>query len=346
MNSQTKNKYLESLLEALSGIRLLLNRDNEARFIAARPTLSELKRQSLPDHLRMSVKKRKGARIRVRRSRSSQQRQFLLARWPQDHLIETTTPSIACVVRGAADLHINDYVLHCQQGDIVFYPVGVAAADGSCVHLEGDVKGRRCSILWIFPGRINEQGLVCYLCHSNEQTHSSETHFWFKNHLLAELFQGIYQEEEQFGYQECIYHLLLVMLQMLQREGTTGNAMIAPYDLHLGYSPHPGHDPIEQACDYIDTHLNSNLTITLVAKHVGLSPAVFTKRFKQQTNQTFNEYCTACRLKSAAILLETTELRISEISYYIGLTDCQFRLLARKYWQCTPGEFRQKISSK
>lgn len=342
MTSQAKGQSLESLLEALSGVRHAISQSNKARFIVASPTLAGLKRQHLPDHIRVSVKKRQGPRVRVRGSRSAKLQQFLLARWPRDHLIETSLPSMACVARGAADLNINDYVLHCQQGDIVYYPVGAAAADGSLAHFEGSATGRRCSLLWIFPGRINGEGLVSYLCHSNENIHRTEPHFWFKNHLLAELFNGILPEAERSNCSDIIYHLLSAMLLILQQEGSAGEAMVAPYSLHSPHLPTSDLDPIQQSCLYIDTHLSANLTIDSIAHRACMSPSVFTKRFKQETGQTFNQYCTAARLKNAAILLQTTELRIVEISRFIGLTECQFRLLARKYWKCTPGEFRTK----
>jgi AraC-like DNA-binding protein len=346
MITQTMNKSLEPLLEAFSSIQLLLNRDNEAHFIVARPTLLELKQQSLPEHLRTSVKKRQGPRIRVRRSRTSELQQILIARWPQDHLNETSLPSIACVIRGAADLRINDYVLHCQQGDIVFYPVGLAAADGSQSHFEGDPTERHCTLLWIYPGQMNGEGLICYLCHSDERKHSAEKHLWFRNPLLAELLQNINQEEIEFGSPAILFHLFSLILLVLQREAGSNNALTAPYALHLEYVPQSGQDPIQRACAYIDSHLDSNLTIDIVAKHIGYSPAVFTKRFKRETSQTFNEYCTASRLKRAAILLNSTELKVITISHMIGLTDCQFRLLASKHWGCTPGKFRLESKSK
>jgi len=97
MTSQAKEQSLESLLEALSGVRHAISQSNEARFIVASPTLAGLKRQHLPDHIRVSVKKRQGPRVRVRGSRSAKLQQFLLARWPRDHLIETSLPSMACV---------------------------------------------------------------------------------------------------------------------------------------------------------------------------------------------------------------------------------------------------------
>jgi len=340
--SPTKNVHQKSLLEALLSIRFLLSHENEARFIAAKPTLSELKGRQLPNHLRMSVKKRNGPRIRVRSSRSSRVPQMVRARWPSDHLIENTLPSIACVVRGAADLRIADYVMHCQTGDIIFYAAGLATGDGSQSHFDGDPAGRRCSLLWIFPGRINGEGLECYICHSQEQNHSSEAHLRFRNRLLAELFQGICEEEQKPNHRESVFHLISAILFLLQREITSGNAVYAPYNVHLADSRQPGQDLIQQACTYVDRHLDSNLTISSVARHVCLSPSVFTKRFKQETGQTFNQYCTASRMKRAAILLRETELRIIEISRSVGFTDCQFRLLARKHWGCTPGEFRTK----
>lgn len=330
----------EALLEALRNLRFLLSRENKARFIVARPTLSEFKQQLLPDHLRTIVKKRTGSRIIVRASRHPRIPPIVRARWPEDQLVENTLPSLACVVRGMADLRIADYVITCQTGDFIFYPAGIAAADGRTPHFEGDPSGRHCSLLWIYPGRVNRKGLECYICHSLEHTHSSCDHSWCTDRLLAELFQGIQEKGQKPDHQESIFHLLSAMLFLLQHEINTEKAVFSSFCLPPEKMDEPGDDPIQQACAYINTHLDSNLTIDIVAKHACISPSVFTRRFKEQTGQTFNQYCTEVRIKHAATLLTKTGLRITGVSQLVGLTDCQFRLLARRHWGCSPREYR------
>ena len=332
----------KALLEALRSIRFLLSRENEVRFMIAKPTLSEFKRQSLPAHLRTSVKKRTGPRVIVRKPRGALIPPVSRAHWPKDHMTENVQPSLVCVVQGIADLHINDYVVSCQTGDFVFYPGGIASANGNLPHLEGDVSGRRCSLLWIYQARINKKGLECYICHSSEHTHSSCDHSWYLNHLLAELFQGIRVETQKSDHDESIFYLLSTLLFLLQREINSGEAVFAPHYLLPESAGQTGDTAIQQACTYINANLHANLTIDFVARHVYLSPTIFTRLFKQQTGQTFNQYCTTARMKHAAILLKQSGMRVTEVSRSVGLTDCQFRVLAQRHWGCSPREFRLK----
>jgi len=330
-----------ALVDALRNIRFLLRRDDRARLIYARPELSALKQQDLPDHLRISVKKRIGPRVPIRGSRDSPFPRMVLARWPKDRLAENALPSLACVIHGAGDLRVGDYVLHCQSGDFIFYEPGLATADGSYSHFEDDAAGRQCSLLWVFPGRINGEGLECYICDSHGNTHSAGVRLWCRNHLLAELFRGIQEQGPKAQRQESTFHLLCAMLHLLQCEIHEGHASPAPYFSPFEKFPEAVHDPIQQARAYVTKHLNGDLTIAKVSRYVCLSPSVFTRKFKHQTGQTFNEYCTSLRLKQAALLLTQTDTKIVEVSRMVGLTDCQFRQLARRHWRCSPREYRR-----
>lgn len=333
----------DSLLPILSQFRLLLARENEARLIVAHPTLAEVQRQSLPGHVKLMKRKRIGPRVSVRGARNSRVPRMIQARWPNDGLAETTLPSLACVMQGPADLRVNDYVMTCQSGDFIFYRAGLASSDGSRPHFEtGDSCGRQCSLLWIYPGRLNGEGLECYVCHSQQQTHSTGKRLWCKNRLLAELFQGIQEESHKRDRQAGVFHLLCALLFTLQQEIIEKRAVPAPYYPAPEDTATTGYDPIRQACAYIDSHLDSNLTIDAVAQQVCLSPSSFTRRFKRQTGQTFNQYCTAARLRQAAILLTKTEHNILTVSRSVGLTDCRLRQLAQRHWGCLPREFRRR----
>lgn len=335
-------KEHDSLLSVLRSVRLQLAHENEVRLIVAHPSLAEVQLQQLPAHVRFTEKKRTGPRLVARGARTSRIPRMIQARWPEDGLTENTLPSLACVIQGTADLHLNDYIMSCHTGDFIFHPAGIAASDGSKPHFESEhYPGRHCSLLWIYPGRLNGEGLMCYLCNSQGQTHSTGKRLWCKNHLLSELFQGIQEESRKPHRREGLFYLISALLFTFQQEIVDGRVSLAPY-YFAEESPAPiNHDPIRQACAYIDTHLETNLTIESVARHACLSPSAFTRHFKRQTGQTFNQYCTAARLKSAAVWLTTTETDIRTVSRSVGLTDHQFRLLARRYWGCLPSEYRK-----
>ena len=68
---------------------------------------------------------------------------------------------------------------------------------------------------------------------------------------------------------------------------------------------------IQQARDYIDSHYrDSSISLTEVAMQAHLSPSHFSTVFSQETGQTFKDYLTEIRIRTAKELLRTTTLKI------------------------------------
>jgi transcriptional regulator GlxA family with amidase domain len=79
-----------------------------------------------------------------------------------------------------------------------------------------------------------------------------------------------------------------------------------------------------------------------VARQVLVSPSTLTRRFRERTGKTFNEFLNAERIKLASNLLRETNLPISLISAKVGLKYGQLRILIQQKHHCTPGELRAK----
>lgn len=332
----------QPILEVLHNIQFLLERENRARFMVAAKTLTEFKRQPLPDHIKTSVKKRRGARVTHTKAQHAGVRRLVQATWPDDHLGERIQPSLGYVIRGAAALRIADYFVHCQTGDFVFYPPGVPASDSTQPHFEREDAENRCDILWIYPEVLNNEGLDHYICHSVKNNHFVSTLGGVKSSLLSCLFQELSEEIHSADREKSVFILLSAIVFFMHRQISRDNSPGAAPASQVTSSLRLAQDPIAHACAYIKDHLHSNLTIETVSKQVGLSPSAFTVLFKKQTGQTFNQYITGQRLEHAAGLLCNSGFRVSEISAAIGMTDCQFRRLAARYWGCSPKEFRVK----
>ena len=333
---------MELLKESLLSIQSRLVNEGKVNYIVARPTLQELKQQRLPSHLKISLKKRIGGRALKRASHHANIPRVIYAGWPEDHLIENTVAGMAFILRGSADMRIADYVISCEPGDCILYPPYVPAADGSQPHFEGDTTGRRCDILMVFPGSLLGQGIECAMCHSIGDEHKNGTHVWIKNLLLAQLFQSLYEESFKPDNAESIFHIIRTLVFFTHREIEEKRSVPPPFKPFYEQPLELGSDAIKQACNYIKTHLASNLTIKEVARLVCISPSTFSQRFRQETGQTFHQYLTALRLKQAAVLLEETDYQINDISTSVGLTDAQLRILTRQHWGCTPKEYRNR----
>lgn len=339
-----KNIHFEPLSRALQNIQFWLTRNDSSRLMVAKTTCKSMKRQDLPDHVTVTPQKRRGPRVRVYNAHFMERGRTTLARWPEDGMDEYSIPILAYVIGGEADLLIADYVLHCQVGDVIFFPAGIPKCNSIKPHLMGDTRGRSCDLLWINPS-ISAKGMCCYICRSREAEHlrcAGNEQCLSYNPFLEQLFNGLSEELQKRGPCEEAIEILALLVRLFKRDIDEGIAFPSPRVVLEGDSAHQGHNPIEQACSYIDSHLELRLTISDVARHAYLSPTLFTRRFREHTGQSFKEYLTAERLKKAVQFLQETDMIIRDVSYYVGLKPGQLRNLFNKEYGCSPAEFRKR----
>lgn len=84
------------------------------------------------------------------------------------------------------------------------------------------------------------------------------------------------------------------------------------------------------------------LSLSLVADHMGLTPSYFSRLFKQETGSTYIDYVIGLRIEHAQRLLRTTTHRIFDIGEMVGYPNSQyFCTLFRKVCGVSPVEFRE-----
>jgi len=101
---------------------------------------------------------------------------------------------------------------------------------------------------------------------------------------------------------------------------------------------------IAKARSYIDANYsNPDISLSLVAAQVLLSPNYFSVVFAREVGETFIEYLTNVRIHRAMELLRTTSLTSSEIAYQIGYHNPRyFYSVFRKVAGLPPNEFRRQ----
>jgi len=103
-------------------------------------------------------------------------------------------------------------------------------------------------------------------------------------------------------------------------------------------------DPIEAAKEYIDSHLNQEVSLEEVADFLGLNPSYFSQMFKQATQETFVHYRMKKRMELARRLLQDASLKIYDIAQEVGYTDYSHFARTFKRWHgLSPTEFRAKL---
>lgn len=104
-------------------------------------------------------------------------------------------------------------------------------------------------------------------------------------------------------------------------------------------------DKIDHARDIIRARYREKLQLATLAKDAGLSPAHFSRRFKECFGRAPIDYQLDLRLRSACELLRASEEPLSAIASAVGFDDVYYfsRLFRRRLGEA-PGRFRRALS--
>jgi AraC family transcriptional regulator len=93
--------------------------------------------------------------------------------------------------------------------------------------------------------------------------------------------------------------------------------------------------------EYVEAHLEKNISLLMLASTAGLSMSHFARAFKQSQGVPPHEYLVRCRVRRVQELLVTTDLPLSEIARASGFSDqshCTRRF--REQVGITPSNYR------
>lgn len=76
--------------------------------------------------------------------------------------------------------------------------------------------------------------------------------------------------------------------------------------------------PIRSCCDYIEANLEARLSIQDLASRIGYTDYYLSRKFKNETGMSINDYIKHARIRRAQTLLTTTDLSIQEITDKLG----------------------------
>ena len=80
-------------------------------------------------------------------------------------------------------------------------------------------------------------------------------------------------------------------------------------------------EKLVRAVEYIQDQLDTELTVSGIAKAVYMSPHHFKRLFKQSTGQSPYQYVVEARVRKAKELLTTGKFTISEAAFHVGFAD-------------------------
>jgi two-component system response regulator YesN len=100
---------------------------------------------------------------------------------------------------------------------------------------------------------------------------------------------------------------------------------------------------VKEAIQYIAAHYEQQITLTDIADRVFVTPAHFSKVFKEEMGVTFIKWLNQYRVEEAKKLLKTTWDKTYEIAEKVGYQDYKyFSIIFKKYTGYSPRDYRNQ----
>jgi two-component system response regulator YesN len=155
--------------------------------------------------------------------------------------------------------------------------------------------------------------------------------------LVHTLMQGFNTQNCSVAQTIGLYEPILEANSLIELIGTI-NALLADRST----SAKRGRKEIGDALAYIAGHLDEDLALTAVSYKVGLSPSYFSKVFREQVGESYNDYITRKRVEKAEELLRDTNLKVYEIAELIGIPNYRyFTALFKEKTGLTPTDYKR-----
>jgi len=104
---------------------------------------------------------------------------------------------------------------------------------------------------------------------------------------------------------------------------------------------------IEEALKMIEDDGGAELTLSVAAERLNVSPSYLSRVFKEGTGENFSEYLTKVRMNRSKSLLLETDMLVKEIGERLGYTQSNYFIrLFREFTGMTPAEFRRNHANR
>ncbi len=180
---------------------------------------------------------------------------------------------------------------------------------------------------WCCPGGQAVQELNIYLQQKlvEQVAEASEiktarvnlvNHFGQQDLNLQQIAMLLLSEVKSGGMMGRLYveSLSQALIIHLLRHYSEDAPLIAPENRSLT------HIQLQQAIDYIHTHLDRDLSLVELANVINISPTYFANLFKQAMKISPHQYVIKQRVEQAKVMLSKTDLAIADIALQVGFS--------------------------
>ncbi len=104
---------------------------------------------------------------------------------------------------------------------------------------------------------------------------------------------------------------------------------------------------IRAVINYIQSHLDEELTSSYLAQHFHRNPASLSAAFSREVGTSITGYIKQLRIEEAIRYFNTTKMSVSEVAVTVGFTDfAYFSRIFKKLVGCSPREYCRDIKSR
>lgn len=104
-------------------------------------------------------------------------------------------------------------------------------------------------------------------------------------------------------------------------------------------------DIVEQAIHFMRENMERRITMDMVLTYVGYSQSHFSTVFKKKTGMSLLSYFNKLKIEHACKLLKTTDMKINQICYKVGIDDSlYFSRLFSKVMGMSPTKYKESLT--
>jgi AraC-like DNA-binding protein len=288
--------------------------------------------------------------------------------WTSSGMHAIQYPSLYCVVEGAADLSMGvtssmirnaavkstfkdqpgGYIFSLSAPAYLLVPPNVPQKTLPPWSRETPHTGK----MVVFVMRILPMGALCTMSEMQDDIYTVQYSLLVKDDQLASVIGILISELKEAAVDWGIVKAQISTLMLRLRRGLNREM---PFMTDGMYSRFPDDDSseaplpllhhpiIERIHRYIQLHLHEPLTPLDIARHANLSPDHLNRVLKAHAGLTTMNYVARLRMEAAALLLQTSDLSVQEISHLVGYQ--QLPHFSRSFYRHigeTPLKYRQK----
>lgn len=242
------------------------------------------------------------------------------------------------ILEGEAEFHINEKILNIQQGDGVFINSG-------CLHMAKDANGTTCTYIClnVSPHFITANELFTTFVHP--YIHASQTPFILFNrkdgwpnqiYQCIQIIQRLIEQTPAYFELELNIQLITIWKCLLQ------NRFQLTYDARK----HDRNERMKHMLNWIHEHYHEKVLLQDIAREGQLSRSECCRYFNDILKKSPIHYVNEYRIQQSLILLQKTDLNITEIAYQVGFSSTSYFIsIFKRIKNTTPLSYRKSKAS-